>query len=166
MSKQSQEKPEIKRLTEEELNALYGRIDDSLTKEDAELIKKLIKFTFWIQGKFQETGITLSKLKNLIFGSKSEKRNKDDDEGQGGTSIKESEKNTTPQKSKGHGKNGHEVYKSARQENIKNELYKAGDECPLECSGKLYNIEPGIVMRIYGQSEADVVKYEVEKTKW
>ena len=53
MSKQSQEKPEIKKLTEEELNALYGRIDDGLTKEDAELIKKLIKFTFWIQGKFQ-----------------------------------------------------------------------------------------------------------------
>ena len=48
MSKQSQEKPEIKKLTEEELNALYGRIDDGLTKEDAELIKKLIKFTFWI----------------------------------------------------------------------------------------------------------------------
>ena len=81
MSKQSQEKPEIKKLTEEELNALYGRIDDGLTKEDAELIKKLIKFTFWIQGKFQETGITLSKLKNLIFGSKSEKSDKDDDEG-------------------------------------------------------------------------------------
>lgn len=165
MSKQSQEKPEIKKLTEEELNALYGRIDDGLTKEDAELIKKLIKFTFWIQGKFQETGITLSKLKNLIFGSKSEKRDKDDDEGQGGTSIKASEKSTTPQKSKGHGKNGHEVYKNARQENIKHELYKAGDECPLECSGKLYNIEPGIVMRIYGQSEAEVVKYEVEKLR-
>ena len=54
---------------------------------------------------------------------------------------------------------------NARQENIKHELYKAGDECPLECSGRLYNIEPGIVMRIYGQSEAKVVKYEVEKLR-
>jgi hypothetical protein len=48
---------------------------------------------------------------------------------------------------------------------IKHEVYKAGDDCPLECGGKLYNIEPGIVMRIYGQSEADVVKYEVEKLR-
>ena len=120
MSKESQEKPEIKKLTKEELDALYGRIDDSLTKEDADLIKKIIKFTFWIQGKFQETGITLSKLKNLIFGTKSEKRDKDDDdEGSAEISTEGSERNSTPTKSKGHGKNGHEVYKNARQENIK-----------------------------------------------
>ena len=42
MSKQSQEKPEIKKLTEEELNALYGRIDDGLTNEDAEEIRKIL----------------------------------------------------------------------------------------------------------------------------
>ena len=64
MSKQFEEKPEIKDLTEEEINALYERIDTNLTKEDADLIKKIIKFTFWIQVKFQETGITISKLKH------------------------------------------------------------------------------------------------------
>ena len=80
MSKQFEEKPEIKDLTEEEINALYERIDTNLTKEDAYLIKKIIKFTFWIQVKFQETGITISKLKKMIFGTKSEKRDKDDDD--------------------------------------------------------------------------------------
>ena len=71
MSKQFEEKPEIKDLTEEEINALYERIDTSLTKEDADLIKKIIKFTFWIQVKFQETGITISKLKkNDIWNKK------------------------------------------------------------------------------------------------
>jgi len=56
------ERPKVKELTEEELKALYGRIDDKQTKEDAELIKNSIKFTFWIQKKFKETGITLSKM--------------------------------------------------------------------------------------------------------
>ena len=74
------ERPKVRELTEEELKALYGRIDDNQTKEDAELIKNSIKFTFWIQKKFKETGITLSKLKSLIFGSKSEKSDKKNDE--------------------------------------------------------------------------------------
>lgn len=108
MSKQSQEKPEIKKLTKEELNALYGRIDDKLTKEDAEIVKKIIKFTFWMQGKFQETGITLSKLKNLIFGTTNEKRDKNNDD-EGSSEAKRSKK-VTDKKYKGHGKNGHEVY--------------------------------------------------------
>ena len=47
------ERPKVKDLTEEELKALYGRIDDKQTKEDAELIKNSIKFTFWIQKKNQ-----------------------------------------------------------------------------------------------------------------
>ena len=74
------ERRKVRELTEEELKALYGRIDDNETKEDAELIKNSIKFTFWIQKKFKETGITLSKLKSLIFGSKSEKSDKKNDE--------------------------------------------------------------------------------------
>ena len=62
-------------------------------------------------------------------------------------------------------KMSYEAYKGERNESIKHEFYKAGDECPLDCEGRLYNIEPGIIMRIYGQSEADVVKYEVEKLR-
>ena len=81
------ERPKVKELTEEELKALYGRIDDKQTKEDAELIKNSIKFTFWIQKKFKETGITLSKLKSLIFGSKSEKSDKKNDEDEGDDDI-------------------------------------------------------------------------------
>ena len=81
MSKQSQEKPKVKELTEEELEALYRRIEaNKLTKEDADLIKNSIKFSLWIQRKFKEAGITLSKLKKLLFGSNSEKSDKKNDE--------------------------------------------------------------------------------------
>ena len=78
------ERPQVKELTEEELEGLYQRIEaNKLTKEDADSIKNLIKFTFWIQKKFKETGITLFKLKSLIFGSKSEKRDKKKDKNDG-----------------------------------------------------------------------------------
>ena len=72
-----EEKPKVKELTEEELEALYRRIEaNKLTKEDADLIKNTIKFSLWIQNKFKEAGITLSKLKNILFGSKNEKSDK------------------------------------------------------------------------------------------
>ena len=163
-------KPEIKELTEGELKALYERIDKNQTKEDAELIKSSIKFTFWIQKKFKETGITLSKLKRLLFGSKSEKSEEKNDEDERDNHGNKGDnknlgKSSKPKKIKGHGRMSHEAYKNARSESIKHEFYKAGDKCPLECDGRLYNIEPGIIMRIYGQSEADVAKYEVEKLR-
>jgi len=168
------EKPKVKELTEEELEALYRRIEaNKLTKEDADLIKNTIKFSLWIQRKFKKAGITLSKLKKLLFGSKSEKSDKkndedsesDDNQDDNEGDSKNLEKSSKPKKAKGHGKMSYEAYKGARNESIKHEFYKAGDECPLDCEGRLYNIEPGIIMRIYGQSEADVVKYEVEKLR-
>ena len=76
-----EEKPKVKEFTEGELEALYRRIEaNKLTKEDADLIKSTIKFSLWIQNKFKEAGITLSKLKNLLFGSKNEKSDKKNDE--------------------------------------------------------------------------------------
>ena len=76
-----EEKPKVKELTEEELEALYRRIEaNKLTTEDADLIKNTIKFSLWIQRKFKEAGITLSKLKNILFGSKNEKSDKRNDE--------------------------------------------------------------------------------------
>ena len=80
-----QDKPEIKKLTEKELNALYGRIEDRLTKEDANLVKSTIKFSLWIQSKIQEAGIQISKLRKLIFGSNNEKSDKNDDDVDKGT---------------------------------------------------------------------------------
>ena len=161
------DKPEIKKLTEKELNALYGRIEDRLTKEDAKLVKSTIKFSLWIQSKIQEAGIQISKLRKLIFGSNNEKSDKNDDDADKGTDgeLDDTKAKKKSVKGKNNGRNGHKAYKNARQESIKHEVYKAGDDCPLECGGKLYNIEPGIVMRIYGQSEADVVRYEVEKLR-
>ena len=78
--KKESDKPKVEKLTEEELEELYKRIELSkITTEDAELIKNSIKFSLWIQKKFQEAGITLAKLKKMLFGSKNEKSDKRDD---------------------------------------------------------------------------------------
>ena len=61
------EKPKVKELTEEELEALYRRIEaNKLTKEDADLIKNTIKFSLWIQRKFKEAGVTPHAIWHLL----------------------------------------------------------------------------------------------------
>ena len=75
----------------------------------------------------------------------------DGNKGNNEENSKNLEKSSKPKKAKGHGKMSHEVYKNARKETIEHESYKAGDKCPLECSGTLYNIEPGIIMGIANQ---------------
>ncbi len=58
MSKQSQEKPKVKELTEEELEALYRRIEaNKLTKEDADLIKNSIKFSLGFKENLRKLGL-------------------------------------------------------------------------------------------------------------
>ena len=167
-----EEHPEIKDLSVEELEALKARIDEKrLNDEDFIILKKTLNFSVWIQSKLKEAGIKLSKLRNLIFGCKTEKRKddnddktNDNDQNKGSPKLKQ-QKESEPKERKGHGRNSHNAFKSAREEKIKHELYNSGDDCPLNCGGKLYNIDPGLVIRVYGQSEADVVRYEIEKLR-
>ena len=44
---------------------------------------------------------------------------------------------------------------------------KAGDACPLECGGRLYQPDenPGSVIRVKGQSCAHVVRYDFDKLR-
>ena len=65
MSKQSQEKPKVKELTEEELEALYRRIEaNKLTKEDADLIK--FKF-FKLLGHKILVGFSKNQMNYFLF---------------------------------------------------------------------------------------------------
>lgn len=42
---------------------------------------------------------------------------------------------------------------------------KPGDFCPAQCGGKLYHVEPGIIVRVKGQNLAAVHKYRIEKLR-
>ena len=42
---------------------------------------------------------------------------------------------------------------------------KSGDFCPERCGGKLYTIEPGILLRITGQDFAKLTRYHIEKLR-
>lgn len=68
-------------------------------------------------------------------------------------------------KKPGHGRMGFAVYKNAQHITVAHNTYKAGDNCPEKCGGKLYPLAPGHVTRIVGNPPITVNVYEVSKLR-
>ncbi len=68
---------------------------------------------------------------------------------------------------KGHGRLGADAYIPDETIRVNHTILKAGDPCPLLCGGKLYELkdDPGVVIRIKGQSCAHVLRYEFDKLR-
>ena len=73
--------------------------------------------------------------------------------------------NNNESKKPGHGRMSHSIYENYTHVDLSISNLSAGDFCPLQCGGKLYMIEPGVIVRIRGKHFADVYKYHVEKLR-
>ena len=65
----------------------------------------------------------------------------------------------------GHGRLPHSAYINATEHQLLLDDMKAGDQCPMQCGGKLYRFKPGIIVRVTSQNLAAVHKYQVEKLR-
>jgi hypothetical protein len=68
-------------------------------------------------------------------------------------------------KPKGHGRLGADAYINAEDITVSHPTLKPGDPCPESCGGKLYPIEPGVLIRIAGQDIAKVNRYHMQKLR-
>lgn len=119
----------------------------------------------WIPRALVEHKITVSNLKRLIFG-KGDKATKQYDKSskaeQNNTAPEEpalsasNDENHEPKEPKGHGRLLHTAYINASEHTIALESLSAGHPCPLDCGGRLYSINPGILINIKGQNLASV----------
>ncbi|EEZ94297.1 hypothetical protein [Legionella longbeachae] len=64
-----------------------------------------------------------------------------------------------------HGRLSHTAYINAQEHTITIESLSAGQLCPRHCGGRLYSINPGILINIKGQNLASVNKYWIEKLR-
>lgn len=80
------------------------------------------------------------------------------------SATNESESNDA-QKKPGHGRNSHEVYTHAVEHQLQIDGLAPGNFCPTSCGGRLYQYQPGILVRIKGQHWASAHKYIVEKLR-
>ena len=67
------------------------------------------------------------------------------------------------QRPAGHGRHGAEVYRAAQTVACRHEELAVGERCPACGRGRLYQLSPGVEMRLDGNALLSALRYELEK---
>jgi hypothetical protein len=182
------EESEVERLIEQ---AEQGRLDATAQKRIVPLLRTLL----WLERTLLETRISVSKLKKILFGKRTEKsgrkpRDPPDGPAGGGKAPDRGSADpaagsadadtTTPQRTdepsspegasptprpRGHGRLGAADYPGAERIVCTHGEYRSGDLCP-ECErGRLYKFPPLVRLRFVGQPLARVSRFELERLR-
>ena len=166
-------KPEIVTLSEAEMEGLLQRLEkDTLTPFDKGILAGSLKSNLWLKRQYESSKITLHKLALLLFGPRTEKKkqssaasassesqgkNKEDKDEDPDEELKEDEA------SKGHGRIPASAY-DAEDIQVQSDLH-IGDPCPEACGGRLYECDPGVVIRVQGQPLAVIKRYHLQRLR-
>jgi transposase len=165
-----------------EIEALITRIErGQLRDEDAQLLARLLRLLLRLITLLQQKNASLSRLKRLLFGPRSDKRgvaspsSGAESEGESDSASSTSTENPppgtpkgarfqSPSRKGGHGRMGAEAYTGARVVRCRDAEFMHGDRCPHdECRGKLYDTkQPAIFIRLTGQPLVGATRYEQE----
>jgi transposase len=155
-------KPKQVKVTEEQVLKLTEVLEASNLDTDTQaFFSGLLKSNRWLIQQLEEGKLSIRKLQK-IFGVNTEPNEKYKERKD---RANKDQNKDNPEK-KGHGKNHSDEYTGAEEIEVKHEQLNAGDPCPIEdCSGKLYSIDPGVVINITGSPIASAKKYLIEKLR-
>ena len=162
-------------LSLEELEAVVRRAElGKLRDGDAQIIKAMMETIKFLSAALQEKNISLKRLRNIIFGPKTEKTEAVVKKPQGvesnieSTDVGAAARGTELQKNKrkGHGRNGAEAYRGAERVQIPHPTLKPKDPCPVCPKGKLYDTKrPLVVVRVVGKPPVQAKVFELQKLR-
>jgi transposase len=156
------------KITHREAQALIQRgMENCFDKQDYALAVAIICNYFALDHAYQEKSHAIQRLLNRFF-SRTEKAKtvlKDSSPADATPRApRDTEREPTQEKPKGHGRNGAASYTGARKVSLPQPGYQAGAPCPLCPKGKLYSLEePGVEVRIVGQAPLEATVYELDK---
>ncbi len=178
------EAAEVEQLMEQ---AQQGR----LTAQEQKRLVPLLKTLLWLQQTLLTTRISLTKLKRLLFGKRTEKRQRpskgpktDSDDGASGTGgppdtgtgpgtpsqdqgvassppTSANSSQDNPKANGGHGRRAAADYHGAEWMFCPVVEHQPGEACPLCAKGRLYPFRPLVRLRFTGQPLAQVNGYEL-----
>ena len=155
----------------------------TLDSAEQQRLVPLLTTLLWLQQTLLSTRISLSKLRRLLFGKKTEKRPrkpKDTDsggegggngsDGEGGSSAPSTgtppsasgtppggqSNDANPPKARGHGRRAAAGYPGAETVSCPHEAYRSGDRCPKCERGRLYRLAPLVREAFDGQAAGKV----------
>jgi transposase len=160
--------------------AQQGTLEAAEQRQLVPLLRTLV----WIERTLLETRISLSRLKRILFGKKTEKRPRTpkDPQGGGGDSGGHPDPgggdeappasasggppgDSTPANTRGHGRLGAAHYPGAKRIVYPHDRYQTGDRCPQCLRGRVYPSRPLVRLRFEGQPLARVTCYELEQLR-
>lgn len=180
-------------LKAEEVEALIKRAEAiNLDSKDIEVIRAMADTLLFLSQSVDLKTQSIKRLLTMLFGSQNEKakdilkkspqNNPEDDKDPSNTSNdnsspergddgKDPNENNSKKSSKedepvpGHGRNGADRYTGASTECIHCKDLKHGDRCPKCDRGNVYNIEPGVVVKITGSAPLPGTVFSLEKLR-
>jgi transposase len=170
-------------LSREEGEALLARLEaNTLSAEDRQVLGKVLTFHFWLLFALREAKLSLKRLKALVFGEKPKKREPPSSggtpggggrggSGEGTRAAPEGRSSTEPELAEGsarrpgHGRQGAEVYRATQTVECRHDELAVGERCPACGRGRLYQLPPGVEIRLDGNALLSAVRYEVEKLR-
>ena len=177
---------EIPKINPSEVQTLIKKIEQStLSEQDKRMITRLLRTLLYLVGQLQEKKITLLRLKEMVFGKKSEKMKRGEGEkgepkdgpgsevqegGKGeGSQTPKSEKleeaeGTPPRRRPpGHGRHPVSDYPGARKVHCRHQQLVSGSSClKPDCGGKVYWERPHQFIQFVGQPAIQATRYEQE----
>ena len=165
------------------------------SRSDCEILMQVVRWYFWLVFALQETKITVKRLRHLLFGkslkpsptleesSESSQAGGDEttscdvleaDAGEGTTPAGEAPPaaSPTPERVKpkgghrpGTGRLGADAYVGAERVECRHEELAVGQRCPVCGQGNLYELPPGVEIRIDGHALLSALRYEIEKLR-
>ena len=176
--------PEQVILTPEDAEALKARIQTHsvLSTEDIKIVTGLITFSLWLQQQLSLAKLSIRRLKK-IFGFSTEKKLKKAEEtaelinssvgttNTPGEGAPDKENKSPPKRdpNENHGRHSVNDYIGCPITTISHQILQAGDRCPAcaeeGAGGKVYPIEPGVLVRLEGHALITGNRYHIEKLR-
>jgi transposase len=152
-------KPPSIELDPEKLGAFLKRAEQCLDPEDFAFLSSLVLAVSNLRDLLQSKSSSIMRLLRMIFGVKTEtsKRILKD-------SPSEAPGIARPAP-KGHGRNGARNYTGARKVDVDHDSLKHGDQCPQCERGRVYHIDPGVLMNFFAVAPIQAVLYLLEKLR-
>jgi transposase len=158
-------------LRREELVAILERAKTApLGQPDFETLLGAVDTLAFVTQELEAKGASLQRLRNMLFGSPTEKTEKIFDDKKGAnadpTTKRAEGKTESKEKAPGHGRNSATSYTGAKKKPVAHPSLKKRDRCP-ECKkGKVYPMaEPATLVRIFGMAPLDATVYELERLR-
>ena len=162
--------PERIELQMSELEAILERSKtEPLNEQDCERLRLVLQTLLFVTQELEKKRVSVQRLKQLLFGATTEKTRKVIQKAlaEAGVDAETGGDDTpSPEKVKGHGRNGADAYTGAPKVTISHRKLKPGDSCP-ECQkGTVYETaEPGRLVRLTGQAPLQATVYELQKLR-